>query len=73
MSIPIMEPVRSSNVSSIGYVAETRCLYVAFNSDSLYRHDNVAIRTYQDFMSAPSKGRFVAYRLKGKYPYKKIR
>ena len=68
-----MEPVRSSNVSSIGYVDETRCLYVAFHSGTLYRYDNVAIETYREFMSAPSKGRFVAYRLKGKYPYKKIR
>ncbi|MCY3637186.1 MAG: KTSC domain-containing protein [bacterium] len=68
-----MEPVSSSNVSSIGYDAETSCLFIAFNNGSLYSYDNVAVDTYREFINAPSKGRFVAYRIRGKYPYRRIR
>ena len=72
MKLPHMELVTSSNVAAIGYEDDTRCLFVRFNDGGLYRYEGVSLETYQAFMSAPSKGRFVWRQLRGKYPYSRI-
>ena len=65
-----MTPVCSSNIASIGY--ENGTLYVAFNSGSLYAYFNVPEVVYDNLMSAPSHGSYLAHHVKGIYSYRRI-
>lgn len=66
-----MIPVSSSNISSIGYENET--LYVSFHHGGLYAYTGVPEFVYHELMSAVSHGKYLAARIKGVYPYHKIR
>ena len=61
-------PVQSSNVRLIGY--EDGILEIHFK-DSVYHYYNVPQSVFDDFLNAPSKGRFVHKHLKS-YTYKRI-
>lgn len=52
-----MKPVTSSQVSSIGYDAETRIMHVQFVKGALYEYDDVPEDTHQALVNAPSIGR----------------
>ena len=64
-----MIAVKSSNVHSIGY--ENGTLYVRFLTGALYEYYDVPGAEYDAFLNAPSKGRFVYYRLRGRYRYRR--
>ncbi len=64
--------VSSSNVSSIGYDAASQTLEVEFKDGSVYQYYNVPNGVYDAFMSAPSKGQFLAYQIKNVYPYSRV-
>ncbi len=66
-----MTPVISSNISSIGY--ENGTLYVSFHHGGLYAYAGVSESVYNELMSAPSHGKYLAAHIKGIYPYSKIR
>ena len=66
------EPVRSSDVRSVGYSQADRVLEVAFHSGGLYRYDNVPADVHAALMAASSKGRFLAQFVKGHYPYRAV-
>lgn len=66
------EPVRSSNVRSVGYSLEERVLEVAFHSGGLYRYDGVPADVHAALMLASSKGGFLARVVKGRYPYRRV-
>lgn len=65
-----MIPVSSSNLESVGY--ENGTLYVSFHGGRLYSYDNVPAQVYHELLDAPSKGQYLAYRIKGVYPYRRI-
>jgi len=65
-----MTSVSSSNISAIGYEGST--LRVRFNNGSLYDYYNVPASVYDGLMSAPSKGSYLASRVKGVYRYSQI-
>lgn len=65
--------VRSSNVKRIVYNRHSQELRVEFLNGSIYRYDGVPKRIAKDFYNASSMGRYVHYRLKGKYPYAMIK
>lgn len=67
------EPVRSSNVLSVGYSQAERVLEVAFHSGGLYRYENVPPDVHEALMASASKGGFLARFIKGRYPYRPIR
>lgn len=69
--VPLVE-VESSNVRAIGYVADTKRLYVQFKKSGLYQYENVPEAVYSAFLRAPSKGEFVWQQLRDQYPYIKI-
>lgn len=50
------EPVRSTNVRSVGYSQAERVLEVAFHSGGVYRYDNVPADVHSALMASPSKG-----------------
>ena len=66
------QPVRSSNIESVGYNAKSHVLEIAFRSGGVYQYDDVPLEVYREFLSAPSKGRFLAQRIKGHYQCQKI-
>nr|WP_277761217.1 KTSC domain-containing protein [Streptomyces lydicus] len=66
------EPVRSSNVRSVGYSQAERVLEIAFHGGRLYRYDNVPADVHAALMASSSKGGFLARFIKGRYPYRAI-
>lgn len=66
----IMQPVSSSNLSSIGY--EDGTLYIAFKSGGTYSYSGVPESVYHDLMSASSHGKYFAAYIKNAYPYQRI-
>ena len=67
-----MQPVESSNIEAIGYDELEQALYVTFHSSGAYRYTGVSLETYNELMEAPSKGRYLAENIKGRYSYEKI-
>lgn len=70
-------PVGSSNVQDFGYDEDEENLYVRFlpkanSSGSCYVYYGVEPEIYQQFLMAPSKGKFVWSHLRGRYEYAKI-
>lgn len=78
MTIPShinMVPIEgSSNISRIGHDADAERLYVDFGKDkpSVYSYDGVPVHIAQQFHEAPSKGRFLASHIKGRYAHQKV-
>lgn len=64
--------VISSNVVSIAYNKKSKRLFVMFNGGSVYIYSEVDSGTARDMFNCSSMGKFVHYRLKGKYPYRKV-
>lgn len=50
----------SSNVAEIGYLASTKTLQVKFQSGGIYDYNPVSESTYNELMSAESKGSFLS-------------
>jgi len=63
--------VDSSNVASIGYDQTTTTLEVEFNNGSIYQYFDVPEAIFQDFINAPSKGKYLAT-IKGSFRYAKV-
>ncbi|WP_276607243.1 KTSC domain-containing protein [Streptomyces sp. A0958] len=66
------EPVRSSNLRSVGYDQAERVLEVAFHSGGLYRYENVPAEVHVALMMSSSKGGYLAQFVKGRYRYRLI-
>ena len=58
-------PVVSSNVRCIGY--DSGVIEVHFHNGYAYRYPNCTEQLFQQFLNAPSKGRFVHNKLKGRH------
>lgn len=57
------KPVKSSNVVSVGYCPERRCVDVEFKS-GVYRYHDCDQKLFDDLMKAESVGKFVHSHLK---------
>lgn len=55
----------SSNINAIGYLEESRQLFVKFNNGKLYVYGSVPLTMYVDLKRAPSKGQFFNRHIKG--------
>jgi hypothetical protein len=64
--------VSSSNIVSIGYDEQNEILEVEFKDGSVYQYYNVNKNIYDQFMEAPSKGKFLAYQIKNIFPYSRV-
>ncbi len=67
-----MIPVRSSNLSAVGYDDATSTLRIRFNSGGLYDYYNVPSNVYQGLMSASSHGTYFHQHIKDVYRYKRL-
>ena len=54
------QPVKSTNVDSVGYNAEEKVLEVCFRSGGVYQYAGVQPEMYADLLAAESIGRFVS-------------
>ena len=70
MNLPQMIPVQSTNVNSVGHDGQN--LFVKFNNGSIYTYSGVPASVFQELLNAPSKGKFLHYRIKGVYPDTRI-
>lgn len=54
------QPVKSTNVKSVGYDAKKKVLEVEFKSGGVYQYAGVPPEMYADLLKAESIGRFVS-------------
>jgi len=66
------EPVSSSVIAAIGYGEEAEVLEVEFVSGAVCRYHGVEPDVYEDFRSAPSKGKFFNRHIKDAYPWENV-
>jgi hypothetical protein len=64
--------VDSSNIRSVGYDAATETLEVEFSDGSVYQYYNVNQGVYDQFITAPSKGKFLAFQIKNVFPFSRV-
>jgi hypothetical protein len=64
--------VNSSNVSSVGYDADSQTLEIEFNNGGVYQYSGVPESVYQGMMGADSKGKYFHANIKNTYPYSKL-
>jgi hypothetical protein len=64
--------MESSSLLSVGYDPQSRTLEVAFRNSGVYRYVDVPPEVYAQMLAAPSKGRFVNDRVKGRYAYRRV-
>ena len=63
-----LQPVDSSSIKAIGYDKATQTLFVQLLSTmETYTYQDVPDEVYDAFVSAKSKGRFYAEKIKGKF------
>jgi len=67
-----MTPVDSSNLSAVGYDAETQEMRVQFRSGATYSYAMVPQDIFDGLTAAESAGRFLNANVKGRYGDRKI-
>lgn len=60
--------VDSSAIRSLGYDPASQTLEVEFQSGSVYDYFGVTSRLWASFQAAPSKGKFFARKIRGRFP-----
>lgn len=69
-----MQPVKSSNIVSIGYDPLARTMRVKFKGDQPpYQFDNVDPETHANLMAAQSVGSHFHDKIKGRFPARKLK
>ena len=66
------DSVSSSNIVSVGYDSASDTLEVEFMSSSVYQYYNVPQSVYDNFVAAPSVGKFFAYQIRNIFPYSRV-
>jgi hypothetical protein len=64
--------VSSSSIVSVGYDAASETLEIEFQNGSVYQYYNIGQSTFDEFMAAPSKGKFFAYQIRNAFPYSRV-
>ncbi len=66
------EPVKSSNLVSVGYDQDLKVLEIEFKGGGIYQYEKVPKRVHLALLAAPSKGKFFHRRIKPKYVFSKV-
>lgn len=64
--------VSSSNISAIGYDADSEILEVEFTNGAVYAYSGVRSGEYEGFMNADSKGKYLHANIKNRYSVTKL-
>ncbi|KAA9161653.1 KTSC domain-containing protein [Amycolatopsis acidicola] len=65
-------PVSSSVISAVGYDPVRRVLEVEFHNGSVYSYDGVEPLVFEQFLGAPSKGRYFNRWIADRYPFDRL-
>jgi hypothetical protein len=65
------QPVKSSNVRSVGYDKETSTLAVEFNGGSVYHYHDVPKEVHENLIASRSVGGFLSSNIRGKFKHSK--
>ena len=71
MPFPAMQPVSSSNISAVGYDAESQTVYLQFMNGSTYAYKGVPEHEFENLRTAPSVGSYLNRNYKNVYPYER--
>ncbi len=71
MTLPVMTPVESGHIESIGHDPNTNTLTVKFKNGAVYSHDDVPATVHAEFLAAPSPGTFFNSRVKGVFRHRR--
>lgn len=63
------QPVKSSNIKSVGYDPATKTLEMEFHTGKVYRFRDVPGKAHSDLMQASSKGSHFARHIKNRYQF----
>jgi len=66
------KPVKSSNVTSVGFDPATKTMEIEFKDGSVYHYHGVEPDTHSGLLSAKSIGKYVHANIKGQYRHSKI-
>lgn len=66
------QPVTSSNVSEVGYDADTNTLGVRFHNGSEYHYTGVSEATFNALLTSESVGKYLNAVIKPQFPYKQV-
>ncbi len=69
----IHKPVKSSNIQSIGYDAETHKMQVTFSNGGIYEYEKVSPAEHQAFAEADSHGSHFAKHVRPHFVGKKLK
>ena len=69
----VNQMVLSTEIEWIGFEEKKNMLQVEFIAGGVYQYDGVPEEVYLDFLNSPSHGQFFETRIKGKYPYRRVR
>lgn len=67
-----IETPDSSNIARFAHDPTTLILTVEFNNGGLYNYYDVPEFVFTEMRNAPSKGQFLAQRIKGVYRYARV-
>lgn len=71
MPMPEMQHVSSSNISAVGYDADSQTVYVQFLNGSTYAYKGVPEHEFENLRTAPSVGSYLNRNYKNVYPYER--
>lgn len=66
-----MQPVKSTQIESVGYDPANKILAVKFARGATYHYSNVAPEVHAEMLKAESIGKFFGAKIKGVYPFEK--
>ena len=66
------KPVRSSDLSSVGYDARKQILEIEFRSGGIYRFLEVPKETFSGLMESGSKGRYFAAHIRDRFRHERL-
>ena len=67
------KPVRSSDLSSVGYDERRQLLEIEFRSGGIYRYLEVPKETFSGLMDSESKGRYFATHIRDRFRHERLR
>lgn len=66
------EPLDSSSLRSAGYDPAAHVLEVEFRNGGVYQYLQVPDEEFEEFIAAPSKGRYLNTEIKSRYPSRRL-
>lgn len=64
--------VESTTFYSVGYEAKAGTMEVEFRSGTVYQYLGVPVNKYQEFLAAPSKGKYFHLHIRDRYPFRRL-